>query len=114
MTEGHEHHTCAGSWQIRQIQAVDVDPMFSGTEYTFSVESDELGFDVRVTFAPIFYHLASLRQRVRLPETARGLVTRLLDQGVATAARIHVGSDGVAKHGGLILARLLPLHETAC
>lgn len=111
MTKGHEHHTCAGSWQIRQIQAVDTDPMFSGVEYTFSVESDELGFEVQVTFAPIFYHLASLRHRVRLPETARGLVTRLLDHGVATAASIHVGSDGVAKHAGRVLAKLLPLHR---
>lgn len=114
MNEGHEHHTSAGSWQIRQIQAVDTDPMFSGAEYTFSVESDELGFEVQVAFAPIFYHLASLRQRVRLPETARGLVTRLLDQGVATAAAIHVGSDGVAKHAGRVLAHLLRLQETGC
>ena len=107
MTEAYEHTGRSGEpWTIRQVQAIDSDPMFAGARFTCSVESGEVGFEVEVEFAPIYYHVATLRQRRRLPETAVGLVRTALDQGASEATRIRVSSDGVARRDGEVVAAL--------
>ncbi len=97
------------AWKIRQVQALDDDPMVHGARYTFSVESEKAGFEVEVVLAPIYFHLASARERLELGSTAARLVCDALDAGVRTAAQVRVSSDGVAMLDGAPLAQLFVL-----
>lgn len=97
-------------YQVRLIQALDADRMFTASRYTCSVESATTGYEVVLLFSPIAYHLLPDSRRVRLPEIARDLIAEAVRQGKAgPGAEIRVSSAGVAVVDGHAVSRLLPL-----
>lgn len=108
----YEHEAGGQDWKLMLTQALDDDPMFEGARYTFSVESENAGFDVEVVLSAIYFHLASASERLELTSTAVGLVRDALDAGVRAAAEIRVSSDGVALLDGRPLKSLFALTKT--
>ncbi|NKB88099.1 MAG: hypothetical protein GKS06_07765 [Acidobacteria bacterium] len=104
----HEHTTPEGdTFQLRVVQALDSDPMFTPSRYTISAEKGGDGFEVEVGVAPGYYHFLTRDARRRLPDSAFVAVGSALDTGLREPAEVEIGTSGAVRLHARTIARLL-------
>lgn len=103
-----EHSTPEGDeFQLRVVQALDHDPMFTPARYTISAERGGDGFEIDVELAPIYYHLLASPGRLKLTESAVRAAEAALDTGLREPAQVTVSSDGAVRLHARTVGHLL-------